>query len=138
LFLKEWINLGDKKKEDPQPGFLISQIRGLTKIWFVLYLYYSRKTEREVIVSKNFRVIGQRIKELRQERGWTQARLASRLRIGGSRLADIERGHEKPSNAMFFALSDIFCVPATDIYPDIDVDLSESPFYEKGKDPCKE
>ena len=80
-------------------------------------------------MNKNFTVIGQRIKELREEKGWTQLGLASRLRIGRSRLADIERGHEKPSNAMFFALSDLFRVPVTDIYRDIDI-----PFDTKGRE----
>jgi len=89
-------------------------------------------------LKNDFRAIGQRIRKLRNERGWTQAHLASRLRINRSRLANIERGHEKPSNAMFFALSEIFCVVVTDIYPDIDVDFRESPFYEKGRDFFKE
>ena len=76
--------------------------------------------------------IGQRIKELREEKGWTQLGLASRLRIVRSRLADIERGHEKPSNAMFFALSDLFRVPVIEIYADIDI-VSEERFFDKKK-----
>ena len=79
-------------------------------------------------MENNLRVIGQRIKELRQEKGWSQAYLASRLGIVRSRLADIERGHEKPGNVMFFALSDLFRVPVIEIYPGIDILPQESSF----------
>ena len=76
-------------------------------------------------MKKHFRSIGERIKELREEKAWTQLQLASRLRINRSRLANIERGHEKPSNAMLFALSDLFSVVVIDIYPDIDIASEE-------------
>ena len=71
-------------------------------------------------MKKKFRVIGERIQELRQAKGWSQRYLASRLGIVGSHLADLERGHKKPTNTILYALSDLLCVPVTDIYPDID------------------
>ena len=64
---------------------------------------------------KKFRVIGQRIKKLRQERGFFQRVLASRLGIGQSHLADLERGHEKPGRAMVSSLSRLFAVSMMDI-----------------------
>jgi len=41
--------------------------------------------------------IGQRIAELRDQRGWTQERLAERAGIARGTLAAIEVGHRKPS-----------------------------------------
>lgn len=65
--------------------------------------------------SKKFRVIGQRIKKLRQEQGLFQSVLASRLGIGRSHLADLERGHEKPGRVMVSSLSRVFGVSMMDI-----------------------
>ncbi len=73
-------------------------------------------------MEKNFRLVGQRIKKLREERGWSQQELASRLRVRQSYINDLEHGRLKPGNVMCFSLSDIFLVPVPDIYPDIDVD----------------
>jgi putative transcriptional regulator len=83
-------------------------------------------------MKNNFRLIGQRIRELREEKGWSQEELASRLRVTGSYINDLEHGRQKPGNVMCFSLSDVFCVPVPDIYPDIDIDL------EKGREFLKE
>jgi len=64
---------------------------------------------------KKFRVIGQRIKKLREERGWSQEVLASQLGIVRSYLADLERGHEKPGTVMVSALSHFLGVSMIDI-----------------------
>ncbi|MBA7656404.1 hypothetical protein ES703_64328 [subsurface metagenome] len=64
---------------------------------------------------KKFRVIGQRIKKLREERGLIQKVLASRLGIGRSHLANLERGHEKPGTVMVWALSHFLGVSMADI-----------------------
>ena len=64
---------------------------------------------------KKFRVMGQRIKKLREERGLTQEALASQLGIVRSHLADLERGHEKPGTMMVLALSHFLGVSMVDI-----------------------
>ena len=64
---------------------------------------------------KKFRVIGQRIKKLREERGLTQKVLGFQLGIGRSHLADLERGHEKPGTVMVSCLSRLFAVSMMDI-----------------------
>ena len=65
--------------------------------------------------SKKFRVIGQRIKELREQKGLTQTVLASRLGIVRSYLADLERGRQKPGVGMVWSLSRLFGVSMMDI-----------------------
>ena len=40
---------------------------------------------------------GQRLRGLRQHRGWTQVELAERLGLDRSYLADVERGHRNVS-----------------------------------------
>jgi transcriptional regulator with XRE-family HTH domain len=64
---------------------------------------------------KKFRVIGQRIKKLREERGWSQEVLASQLGIVRSYLADLERGRQKPGTVMVWALSHFLGVSMIDI-----------------------
>jgi transcriptional regulator with XRE-family HTH domain len=64
---------------------------------------------------KKFRVIGQRIKKLREERGLTQEALASKLGIVQSYLADLERGRQKPGTVMVWSLSNLFAVSMIDI-----------------------
>ncbi|MBA7612636.1 hypothetical protein ES703_19872 [subsurface metagenome] len=64
---------------------------------------------------KKFRVIGQRIKKLREERGLTQEILASKLGIVRSYLADLERGRQKPGTVMVLALSHFLAVSMMDI-----------------------
>jgi len=74
---------------------------------------------------EKFAKIGARIKKLREEKGWTQAVLGSRLKVGQSYITGLERGVYKPGNPMLVALSDIFKVPMTDINPDLVIDLRE-------------
>jgi transcriptional regulator with XRE-family HTH domain len=64
---------------------------------------------------KKFRVIGQRIKRLREEKGLFQKVLASRLGIGRSHFANLERGHEKPGRKMVWSLSNLLDVSMMDI-----------------------
>jgi len=84
-------------------------------------------------LKKSFRLIGQKIKNLRNERGWSQQEVASRLGVRQSYINDLENGRQKPSNIICFALSDLFRVPVTDIYPDIEI-----PFEKQGKEFLKE
>lgn len=64
---------------------------------------------------KKFRVVGQRIKKLREEKGLMQTVLASRLGIARSYLADLERGHERPGRGIVLSLSHLFAVSMMDI-----------------------
>ncbi len=88
----------------------------MTKNLFVLYSKESQKRQGntgKVFMSNNdkkFRVIGQRIKKLREEKGLIQAVLASQLGIGRSYLADLERGRQKPGTVMVSSLSRLFGV----------------------------
>ena len=106
----------------------------MTKFLFVLYLTKILLLKyNEVEVKKTFELIGQRIKKLRQKKGWTQKELASRLRIDQRYVDSLESGYQKPSNVICFALSDLFRVPVTDIYPDIEI-----PFEKQGREFLKE
>ncbi len=51
------------------------------------------------------------IRQLRQERGWSQAALAVRLRVTGSTVGDGERGRRVPQLPHQQALADLFGVP---------------------------
>ncbi len=72
---------------------------------------------------KEFKEIGARIKKLREGQNWTQPVLASKVGAGQSYIAQLENGYYKPAKPMLIALSDVFCVPITDIDPDVDIDL---------------
>ena len=65
--------------------------------------------------NESFRVIGRRIKRLREEKGLTQTVLASRLGIGQSYLTDLERGRQKPGTVIVWSLSHLLDVSAMDI-----------------------
>jgi len=74
---------------------------------------------------KKFIEIGARIKELREEKNWTQTVLASKVRVTTTFIAALEKGVYKPANPMLIALSNVFHVPMIDIDPDVDIDLKE-------------
>ena len=74
---------------------------------------------------KKFKKIGARIKELREEKKWTQVGLASRVGVTQQSIRDMEDGKIKPADPTLIALSDVFRVPLPDIYPDIDIDLEK-------------
>ena len=74
---------------------------------------------------KEFKKIGARIKELREEKNWTQPVLGSKVGASQSYIADLERGRCKPADPILIALSDVFCVPVIDIDPDTEIGLRE-------------
>ncbi|MBA7529699.1 hypothetical protein ES705_21897 [subsurface metagenome] len=84
---------------------------------------------------KKFKKIGARIKKLREEKNWTQPVLASKVGASQSYIADLENGYCKPAHPILIALSDVFCVPVPDIYPDIDIDID---FEKRGREFLKE
>jgi transcriptional regulator with XRE-family HTH domain len=58
-----------------------------------------------------------RIKELRESRGWTQEKLAALVGINQSYLSALERGTQEPTIGTCLGLATIFGVPVEEIYP---------------------
>ncbi len=54
--------------------------------------------------------IGNRIKRLRQERGWSQAQLGQRLGVHQKQISGYERGVHVPSAEMLAKISEVFDV----------------------------
>ncbi len=70
-------------------------------------------TSPEALVS----YIGTRVRDLRKERSWTQARLASELRLSQGRLSQLERGEGSFTAEQFLTVLRLFNVPASDFLP---------------------
>jgi transcriptional regulator with XRE-family HTH domain len=58
--------------------------------------------------------IGERLRQLRLARGWSQVELAQRLELSQSRLSDVERGQRSLTAEEFLDVLRLFNVPATD------------------------
>jgi len=54
--------------------------------------------------------LGERIRELRTKRGWTQQQLAERVGVQQKQISSYERGANIPSGQTFIALSEAFSV----------------------------
>jgi putative transcriptional regulator len=57
-----------------------------------------------------------RIRDLRTERGWTQADLAKKLDVSRNSVNAIENGKYDPSLPLAFAIADIFKMRIEDIF----------------------
>ena len=57
-----------------------------------------------------------RLKELRAERGWSQAELAERLDVSRQSVNAIETGKYNPSLELAFVISDFFGRPIEEIF----------------------
>lgn len=57
-----------------------------------------------------------RIRELRTERGWTQADLATRLEVSRNSVNAIENGKYDPSLPLAFKISELFGLPIEKIF----------------------
>jgi len=57
-----------------------------------------------------------RIRELRTERGWTQADLAARLEVSRNSVNAIENGKYDPSLPLAFSIADLFGLPIEKIF----------------------
>lgn len=57
-----------------------------------------------------------RIQELRQQRGWSQRDLASRLEVSRQTVNALERGRYDPSLPLAFAIARLFGLTIEDIF----------------------
>ncbi|NYI71223.1 putative transcriptional regulator [Naumannella cuiyingiana] len=58
------------------------------------------------------------IKDLRAERGWTQADLAAALGVSRQTVNSLEKGRYDPSLPLAFAISRVFARPIEQIFTD--------------------
>ncbi len=64
----------------------------------------------------NCQSLGQRIKELRRARGWSQEELAERMESGAKYLSSLERGRENPTLEMLMKLAKALKVDLVDVF----------------------
>lgn len=62
------------------------------------------------VVDRRCRIIGENIKRLRGEKGWTQEYLAEKVEVHVSYIGQIERGLRYPSLKVLFKLADALTV----------------------------
>jgi putative transcriptional regulator len=56
------------------------------------------------------------VRELRSERGWSQAILADRLKVSRQTIIAIETGRYDPSLPLAFAIARVFNLPIEDVF----------------------
>lgn len=59
-----------------------------------------------------------RLRELRAERGWSQAELADRLEVSRQSVNAIETGKYDPSLPLAFRVARLFAIPIEEIFTD--------------------
>lgn len=64
--------------------------------------------------------VGNKIKELRKSRNWTQSDLASKLNTTKGTISNYEKAYRSPKKDMMFAISEVFGVSINDIFPPMD------------------
>ena len=64
--------------------------------------------------------LGQALRKLRTERGWSQSELALRVQMDRNYLSLIELGRNSPSVRMLLRLCDALDVKAADVLTDVD------------------
>ncbi len=64
------------------------------------------------------RVIGQRVREAREQRGWSQERLADEAGVDRSYMSGIERGVRNVSVLKLARLARALKMPARELFPD--------------------
>lgn len=62
------------------------------------------------------KLLGQRIKELRQVRGWSQEELAERMGSGAKYVSSLERGQENPTLEMLINVARTLKVEPVDLF----------------------
>lgn len=63
-----------------------------------------------------FRVMTLRLKELRNERKWTQHHVADLLGVSVPHVSEMERGLKNPSRPLLERMAQVFGVPVADMY----------------------
>jgi transcriptional regulator with XRE-family HTH domain len=71
------------------------------------------------------KLLGQRIKELRQTRGWSQEELAERMESGAKYVSSLERGRENPTLEMLINVARTLKVEPVDLFNYAWLKLSE-------------
>lgn len=79
------------------------------------------------------KLLGQRIKELRQARGWSQEELAERMESGAKYVSSLERGRENPTLEMLINVARTLKVEPVDLFNYAWLRLSESEIRKKIK-----
>jgi transcriptional regulator with XRE-family HTH domain len=79
------------------------------------------------------KLLGQRIKELRQARGWSQEELAERMESGAKYVSSLERGRENPTLDMLVNVARTLKVEPVDLFNYAWLKLSESEIRKKIK-----
>lgn len=61
--------------------------------------------------------IGQKIKDYRLSKNWTQEQLAQKIGMGKSAIANYEKGFRSPKKATMFSLATVFDISIDDLFP---------------------
>ena len=64
------------------------------------------------------RAFGQRVRELREGRGWTQEQLAAKCGRHWTYIGGIERGERNPTLRVIVDLAQALGVPVRDLFPE--------------------
>ena len=65
-----------------------------------------------------------RIKEYRQQRGWTQADLGDRIGASKAHVSEMEGGKKNPSTPLMERMAAVFGVKVSDLFEDADSDVA--------------
>lgn len=68
------------------------------------------------VVDRRCRIIGENIKRLREEKGWTQEYLAEKSEVHVSYVGQIERGLRYPSLKVLFKITDALAVKVDSVF----------------------
>ena len=77
------------------------------------------------------KLLGQRIKELRRARSWSQEELAERMESGAKYLSSLERGQENPTLEMLTKLAQALKVELVDLFNYSWLKMSETDLRKK-------
>ena len=62
------------------------------------------------------KMVNNGIRELREEKGWTQGQLAAAVGVSRQSINSIERGRYEPSLSLALTLAELFECPADEIF----------------------
>ena len=77
-------------------------------------------------------VLGKRIKDMRIERRMSQTECAKGIDVAQSHLSNIENGRSHVTMENLFSLRDLFDVPFSEFFKDLDKEIVENKKREKG------